>query len=94
MSQIRETALSAERIRRGAWWCLAVALASSLAIILPWLGLRELGILLGLAMIVGVASDVTIRRDLAMGIFLSNAAVVLACAAFALLARLLIALFA
>lgn len=94
MSQIQGTALSAERIRRGAWWCLATALVSSLALILPWLGFRDLGILLGLTMIVGGASDVRIERDTAMGTLLSNAAAALACAGFALIARLLIALFA
>jgi hypothetical protein len=93
VSESRDTTLTSERIRWVASWCLAAALASSLALILPWLGLREAGVLLGLAMIAGVASDVTIGRDAPMGEVLSSIATVLACAGFTLLARLLFALF-
>ena len=91
MRQLRGDVPTSQRARRAAW-CLAAAIIWAAALLLPGLDVREAWLLLGLAMIFGVASDVTLKGDRAMAEFGANTAAILVGAGVALLARLLLAL--
>lgn len=71
-------------------WCLAAAIAWAAALLWPDLDWRAAGLLLGVAVVGGVGSDLTPKGDTAAADFGSNAAAVLVGAGTILLARLLL----
>jgi hypothetical protein len=92
MRQFRDNAPTSAGARRIARWCLAAAIAWAAALLLPGLDAREAWLMLGLAMIVGLGSDLGPQGDRAMAAFTSNVAAILVGAGVLLLARLLLAL--
>ncbi len=92
MRQLHDSAPTVGGARRAAWWCLAAAVAWAAALLWPGLDTREAWLMLGLAMIFGVGSDLTPKGDGAMADVGSGAAAILVGAGVLLLARLLLAL--
>ena len=92
MRQLRGNGPTSAGARRVARWCLAAAVAWAAVLLWPGLDVREAWLLTGLAVIVGVGSDLTPKGEAPAPAFRSNAAAILVGAGVILLARLLLAL--
>ena len=90
MQRLRDRASASGRARRGALWCLATGIAWAMAAIWPEPDWRAIGLLLGVAAVGGVQSDLIFWRDPGVAGSLSNAAALLLGAGVILLARFLL----
>lgn len=91
MLQLRDRGPVSARARRMAW-CLVAAIIWVVALLLPDLDWRVAGLLVGVAVVGGVGSDLTTKDDPTTTDFGSNVAAILMVAGLIVLARLLVAL--